>query len=240
MVASTHLVDQSSSERASRRSHRWSCVVRTGCSRLTAAAILLCPGIAGAAEAAGGDLRIAPELRPLDFSYTIDDGGGTRSGEDSFDGSMALGIRGWWAWPAPGRWWAPAVAGEILAAESAYGNGGLSSYGARVLAGIAWRADDSWGGGVWLATGLGESSFDIPGDGSFTGLQVSGGYREYGLVVGLEYALTRRIIAVGELGWWERDHDLAGDGAAVTVAESGPSVQLGLAWRFGGAPASVE
>lgn len=197
-------------------------------------------GSVGSAEAVGGDLRLGPELRPLAFDYTVDDGGGARSGSDSFERSVALGLRGWWARSAPGRWWAPALAGELVVADSAYGAGGLRSYGGRLLAGVAWQADDRWGGGLWLAGGLGLSTFDIPGDGSYGGLAVSGSYREAGLLGSVEYALTRRLRAVTELGWWTRRHDLAGDGATVTLDEAGPSLLLGLAWRFGGSPAAVE
>ncbi len=129
--------------------------------------LLVVGALLSASEAVGGDLRLGIEMRTLAFDYVVHDGGATSTGDDRFTRSVAAGLRGWYAWPAPGRKWAPAIAADLVVSDSAADLGRLQTFGGRLLGGVAWSWNDRWGGTAFVGAGYAVSRFRIEGDGVF-------------------------------------------------------------------------
>lgn len=187
------------------------------------------------------DLNLGIESLPTAYDFTVRDGASTRSGDSEFDYGFGLGARAVYAFSSPGARGAFFVGGALALSGYTYEDNGTYAVGmARAIGGYAYSFDDRWTAEIspWIGFGLGR--LHIPGDGVSDDHDVDGTVFDYGAHLGVTYALSRSWLVGARVGWQVSEADLSGDGLEVTLEQSGPTVFLGIVYRFGGAPPAIR
>ena len=194
-----------------------------------------------ASELVMADLNLGIESLPTAFDFTIRDGASTRSGSSEFDLGFGLGGRVVYAFSAPGASGAFFVGGGVALGGYRFENDGTYDVAmARAMVGYAFSIDDQWTVEVSPWAGLGLGRMHIPGAGVSNDHDVDGQVVDYGVHLGVTYALSRSWLVGARVGWQVVEADLKGDGLEVELTQSGPSAFLGIVYRFGGAPPSIR
>lgn len=203
--------------------------------------LFLAVGVVHAAELVIRDVGLDLELPPTDYSFTVTDDTGTRSGKDSFSSGYGAAIGGRWSFARIGDP-SGAVAGIALAFDRAsYATGGSwSSTEVRGQAGWGWALNDRFAVLAEGLLGLGVARLTVNGNGAFPGFSANGGLLSPGVqAVGL-YAINDRWVASATLGYRYSVAKLSGDGTDVDLTLSGFAVGIGLAWRLTDRPFLLE
>jgi hypothetical protein len=213
-----------------------------GCrSSLLACTLLGCCASLPAAEVVLSDLRFGLESLPTSFTYHVHDGGSEDSGSSTFQFGFGLAGRGVYAFGAPGSSGAFFVGGALdLQAYTYDGSGRYDVAMLRALGGYAYAFDDRWTAEICPFVGAGLGSFRIPGNDLFQPITTSGHVFDYGIDVGVSYALSRHWLIQARAGWLVSTATLSGEGLDVTLDQSGPTGFLGVAYRFGGTPPPIR
>jgi len=186
------------------------------------------------------DLRLGAVLTPTDFSYTTSDPLASTAGSDALNDAQGLSLRASWSWSGAGRAWAPILAAEILAEQATYGtDGSYEQYVLRGLGGFGWKPADDWTLSVLALAGVGRPTFTVPVATGGT-LSTAGASASTGVLLGLDYALSRSWGIGIEVGWTEEVAALSGDGVDIDMTRSGLSAGLGLTWSWSRQPVRLE
>lgn len=194
-----------------------------------------------ASELVMADLNLGIESLPTAFDFTIRDGASSRSGSSEFDLGFGLGGRAVYAFSAPGASGAFFVGGGLALGGYRFENDGTYEVAmARALVGYAFSIDDQWTVELSPWVGLGVGRMHIPGAGVSIDHDVDGKVVDYGVHLGVTYALSRSWLVGARVGWQVSEAKLRGDGLDVDLSQSGPTAFLGIIYRFGGAPPSIR
>ncbi len=194
-----------------------------------------------ASELVMADLNLGVESLPTAFDFTIRDGASTRDGSSEFDLGLGIGGRAVYAFSAPGSSGAFFVGGAVTLGGYRFEDAGSYQVAmARVVAGYAYSFDDRWTGELSPWAGYGHGRLHIPGGDLSDDHDVSGPVIDYGVHLGVTFALSRSWLLAARVGWQVAAADLAGDGLEVELTQSGPTAFLGLVYRFGGAPPAIR
>jgi hypothetical protein len=202
--------------------------------------LLLAAG-AGAAEVARRDVQVAAEVVDGGFTYALDSGIGTFTGDDAFDRIGILRLGGRWAWTSAGNQLAPLLGLDAEMLDAPLAGGGLDGQGLALAAGGTWAFAGPLALDLEGFVGLYQASLELPGAGGSTGFSGDGSMQRTGLRARLAWSLTRHWTMALEGGWSAWSADIAGgDDRTLTLDGSGLGAGLALAWRPSARPGSVE
>jgi hypothetical protein len=212
--------------------------------RALAGRLLLLAGCAAgiqASELVIRDAFLELELPPRDFSFTLADGNGTRSGEDSFDSAYGLSINGLYSFAGAGDSHGWIVGGELALAQATYGSiGHLTSYVLRADGGYGWAYSDRWTIKGLAFVGYGRATLDITGNSAFSAFSASGAQLSYGAKLGTVFTLSERFLLNADVGYLIAKNDLSGGGVDMTIDNEGLLFGLGLTYRFSASPRPLD
>ncbi len=200
-----------------------------------------CAASSQASELVIRDAFIELELPPRDFSFTLDDGNGTRSGKDSFDSAYGLSINGLYSFAGAGDTHGFIVGGELALAQATYGSiGHLTSYALRADGGYGWAYSDRWTIKGLAFVGYGRATLDITGNSAFSAFSASGSQLSYGAKLGTVFTLTERFLLNADVGYLIATSELSGSGVNMTIDNAGLLIGLGLTYRFSASPSPLD
>jgi opacity protein-like surface antigen len=197
---------------------------------------------AHASELVVRDLIIDLEFLPAAYDYTLDDGETSRSDSDEFDSAIGIAIGGRYSFAGPGDRHGFIVGGELCGAQ--YGTsdpeGHLTTYGARVEGGYGFALSDRWTIIGLAEVGYGLATFDVTGGGDFPTFSADGTTLTYGAALGVDFAVTERVLVGVDLGYQVRTIDLSGNGLDIELEQGGLRAAIGLTYRFSARPSPLE
>ncbi len=198
-------------------------------------------GSLAASELVMTDINLGIESLPTAYDFTLQDGTTTRSGSNEFDYGFGLSGRAVYAFSSPGANGAFFVGGAIALVGYTFENSG-NYYVAmgRLVGGYAYSFNDQWTGEISPWVGMGYGQMFIPGNSVSNDHNVDGTVNDYGMNIGVTYELNRSWLLSARVGWQIAEADLSGDGLNLNLQQSGPTVFLGVIYRFGGAPPSIR
>lgn len=200
-----------------------------------------CAASSQAAELVIRDAFIELELPPRDFSFTLNDGNGARSGKDSFDSAYGLSINGLYSFAGAGDSHGFIVGGELAVAQAAYGSiGHLTSYALRADGGYGWACSDRWTIKGLAFVGYGRATLDITGNSAFSAFSASGSQLSYGAKLGTVFTLTERFLLNADVGYLSATNELSGGGVDMTIDNAGLMIGFGLTYRFSTFPRPLD
>jgi hypothetical protein len=214
--------------------HRWAATCRW---------LLLvgCAASSQASELVIRDAFIELELPPRDFSFTLDDGTGTRSGKDSFESAYGLSINGLYSFAGAGDSHGFIVGGELALAQATYGSiGHLTSYALRADGGYGWALSDRWTIKGLAFVGYGRATLDITGNSAFSAFSASGSQLSYGAKLGAVFTLSERFLLNADVGYLSAANELSGGGVDMTIDNAGLMIGFGLTYRFSAFPRPLD
>ena len=195
-----------------------------------------------ASELVVRDLIIDLEFLPAAYDYTLDDGETSRSDSDEFDSAIGIAIGGRYSFAGPGDRHGFIVGGELCGAQ--YGTsdpeGHLTTYGARVEGGYGFALSDRWTIIGLAEVGYGLATFDVTGGGDFPTFSADGTTLTYGAALGVDFAVTERVLVGVDLGYQVRTIDLSGNGLDIELEQGGLRAAIGLTYRFSARPSPLE
>src|SRR3954469_10350000 len=187
---------------------------------------------ASGAELVVADIRIGLHALPTDFDYTVTDEGRQSDGSTSFESGFGIGGRAIHAFSSPGSAGAWLIGGELFGGWYNYDSSGtFRSLSVRALTGYAYAWNEKLTFEITPFIGYGLASFDLPGEGLYADVSVSGHEIEYGAMIGASYAFSQHWLGVAEVGWMTTNASLQGDGLTIDMTQSGPAFFLGAVWR---------
>jgi hypothetical protein len=194
-----------------------------------------------ASELVMTDLNLGIESLPTAYDFTLQDGTSSRSGSSEFDYGFGLSGRAVYAFSSPGANGAFFIGGALALGAYTYENSGTYNVAmGRFVGGYAYSFDDQWTAEVSPWAGLGYGKMFIPGNSISSDHQVAGQVYDYGIHVGVTYAMSRSWLMSARVGWQIAEADLSGEGLDLNLQQSGPTAFLGVIYRFGGAPPSIR
>lgn len=213
--------------------------------RLTASCRLLllagCALAAPASELVIRDAFVEIELPPTDFSFTLDDGTGTRSGKDSFDSAYGLSINGLYSFAGAGDTHGFIVGGELALAQASYDSiGHLTSYALRADGGYGWAYSDLLTFKGLVFVGYGRATLDITGNSAFSAFSATGTQISYGAKLGAVITLSERFLLNLDVGYLLANNELSGGGVDMTIDNEGLLFGLGVTYRFSASPRPLD
>jgi hypothetical protein len=209
--------------------------------RLISCLLAACAATAPALEVVRRDVVLAVEALPTDFDFTLDGPSGSTSGSDAFDTVLGLRLGGRWAWSQPGAAGALQLGIDGRLADAQYGPGGTyRTLGLGLSAGYAHVLSRDW---TVFAEAIGEygrASLDLDANATRAAVSADGSHLMYGLRAGALYALSRRWLLSGDLGYVRITSDTTSGDRDFTLEQSGLVIGIGVVWRFSDAPARLE
>lgn len=195
-----------------------------------------------AAEAVVRDLSLLGEQVPVGFDYTLGRFPVQRSGHDALSDHLAWRLAGRWAWSRPGAATAPLLGLDLAWHPSDLANGGSAELlSATPVAGWCWAPLDRLTLAIEGFAGLGLNRLAFPSTASSYGWSASGTCLGAGGRAGARWRFGEGLLLAAEAGWSWWDHRLSsGTMGDLTFTRQGLVLSLGLGWRFGSAPATLE
>ena len=196
---------------------------------------------ASAAELTVRDVRLGLSNRPADFSFELDSSTTTRSGDDAFDGGLAIegGIR--WSFARAGDSLGLIVGADLLGEAQSYdGEQGLTALWGRGALGLGWAATDRLtvlGEGL---LGYGLSSLSLPASAAAPEFDATGSAISYEARLTGTWQVTRTFNAGLFAGWLIATHTLSDDDTDLTLDQGGWYLGLLASWRISDLPTSLE
>lgn len=199
-------------------------------------------GSASAAELVVRDLILNLEFLPAAYDYTISDSNGSRQGSDEFDSALGIAVGGRYSFAGPGDSHGFIVGAELCAAQYASSDpdGHLTTYGARVEGGYGLALSDRWTVIALADVGYALATYDITSGTAFPSFSASGTALSYGAGLGVDFAVTERVLVGFELGYEIRSLSLSGNGLDIEADQAGMRAAFGLTYRFSARPRPLE
>jgi hypothetical protein len=194
-----------------------------------------------AAELVVRDLSLQIETLPTDFSYTLKDATGTRSGNDAFSSGYGVSLAGRYSLAGPGDKRGFVVGAELTTGQYAYlDGGGYTTYGVRATGGYGFALSDRWAITPLIDAGVGAGNLNIVGNSAFDNYAASGLYYSYAARLGATFAFTDSMLVGVEAAYRGAMSSLKAGSTTITLDGAGPSILLDLTYRFSNSPATLE
>jgi hypothetical protein len=222
-------------------------LIKIGSKEQTYLSLILVTGLlpaticAADAELVARDIFLTLDSEPTGFSYTSTGPTGTRSGDDAFDSGLGLSLGLRWSVTPSGSPFGFIAGVDLGATNYVYQDGASNlTTGARIVLGAGWAINDSWEVLIEPTIEYGLARFNFPATQSYPSLNTNGAYLGYGLRANTIWHLSNKWALMGAVGWKQITNEVSGDGVDLKMVQSGPSVSLGILYRFSAAPTRIE
>ncbi len=195
----------------------------------------------GAAELVMRDISLDATAPPNSLHYTLSGPNGSVSGNDRFDGGLALSIGLRYALTPPASALGGVVSGDIYGSDQFYPGGGIRRcYGVRLGAGLGWAPADSWQLAAGPLATIGRSRLDLPSSSSQPAFDVQGSAIGFGFQAMVLYAISDRWWMQFDAGYLRETAHSSGSGFTLDTVVSGPTIGIGFSYRPFTAPRRLE